>query len=161
MNIYKNFLSKKEFKQLEDRIMGDNMPWYYNDSVVSTKDDYFQLVYAFVLPGGKINCEDFIMNLLKPFVKKLNIKNFFKVKANLLTKTNKIIEHGMHIDDDNHTKGKTGIFYLNTCNGYTKLEDGTKIKSEKNKYVEFDCNLKHTGSSCTDQKRRVVINFNY
>ena len=141
--------------------MSNNMPWYYSDSVVSTKDDYFQLAYAFVLPGGKINCEDFIMNLLKPFVKKLNIKKFFKVKANLLTRTNKIIEHGMHIDDGNHTKGKTGIFYLNTCNGYTKLEDGTKIKSEKNKYVEFDCNLKHTGSSCTDQKRRVVINFNY
>ena len=34
MNIYKNFLSKKEFKQLEDRIMGDNMPWYYYDGVV-------------------------------------------------------------------------------------------------------------------------------
>tara|TARA_R100001463_G_scaffold1691_1_gene7395 strand:- start:288 stop:773 length:486 start_codon:yes stop_codon:yes gene_type:complete len=161
MNIYKNFLSKNEFKELEDRVMGDNMPWYFNDSVVLKKDDYFQLVYVFVKPGGEINCEDFIMDLLKPFVKKLNIKKFFKVKANLLTRTNKIIEHGMHIDDDRHTRGKTGIFYLNTCDGYTKLEDGTKIKSEKNKYVEFDCNIKHTGSSCTNKKRRVVINLNY
>lgn len=161
MIIYKNFLSKKEFKELEDKIMSAHMPWYYNDSIVLEKEDYFQFVYNFVLPEGKINCEDFMINLLKPFIKKLNIKNFFKVKANLLTRTNKIVEHGMHIDDTKHTTGKTGIFYLNTCNGYTKFEDGTKIKSEKNKYVEFDCNIKHTGSSCTDKKRRVVINLNY
>ena len=36
-----------------------------------------------------------------------------------------------------------------------------QIKSEENKYVEFDCNLKHTGSTSTDEKRRIVINFNY
>ena len=64
----------------------------------------------------------------------------------------------MHIDQP---KGKTGIFYINTCNGYTKFKNGEKIKSEKNKYVEFDSILEHTGSSCTDEKRRIVINFNY
>ena len=161
MNTYKNFLNKKEFKELETRIMGDSMPWYYNDAVISEDDDYFQLVYGFVLPGGQINCENFMMDYFKPFMKKLNIKKFFKLKANLLTRTNKIIEPGMHIDDETHRKGKTAIFYLNTCNGYTKLKDGTKIQSEKNKLIEFDCNIEHTGSSCTDKKRRVVINLNY
>ena len=42
-----------------------------------------------------------------------------------------------------------------------ELFAGKKIKSEENKYVEFDSSLKHTGTTCTDQKRRVVINFNY
>ena len=51
--------------------------------------------------------------------------------------------------------------YLDNSNGYTKFKNGKKIKSEENKYVEFDSSLKHTGTSCTDKKRRVVINFNY
>ena len=38
---------------------------------------------------------------------------------------------------------------------------GEKIKSEENKYVEFNSTIEHTGSSCTNQNRRIVINFNY
>ncbi len=68
------------------------------------------------------------------------------------------IEHGMHNDQN---AGVSGILYVNNCNGYTKFENGKKIKSEKNKYIEFDSTLKHSGSSCTDQQRRIVINFNY
>ena len=40
-------------------------------------------------------------------------------------------------------------------------EDLLKIYSEENKYIEFNSKTKHSGSSCTDKKIRVVINFNY
>jgi len=50
---------------------------------------------------------------------------------------------------------------MNTNNGYTKFEDGTKIESVANRMVFFSSNMKHTGTSCTDEKIRVVINFNY
>ena len=40
-----------------------------------------------------------MLKLLNPFLNKLGIKKFSKVKANLLLKNNKIIEHGMHIDN--------------------------------------------------------------
>ena len=33
--------------------------------------------------------------------------------------------------------------------------------SEENKIVTFDSDIEHTGSSCTNKKRRIVINFNY
>tara|TARA_R100000995_G_scaffold80134_1_gene51692 strand:+ start:2460 stop:3002 length:543 start_codon:yes stop_codon:yes gene_type:complete len=155
-----NFLDKNNLEKLEDQVMSAYMPWYFNDHVNIKGDDHFQFVYGFVHPGGEPNCNEFMMNLLEPFAVKLKVKNFHRVKANLSTKTNKLIEHGMHTDRRN-MKGKTGIFYLNTCNGYTRLENGVKIKSKKNRFVEFDCNTRHTGSSCTDQKRRVVINFNY
>ena len=85
--------------------------------------------------------------------KKLN-----RVKANLVVRTSKNIEHGMHTDQP---KGKTGIFYINNCNGYTKFEKGEKIYSEENKYIEFNSKIKHSGASCTDEKIRIVINFNY
>lgn len=163
-----NFLNEDDLKKLEDIMMSSFMPWYFNDHVNTEGDDYFQFVYGFIRQGGEINCDEFMMGLLEPFRLKLRIpyhRNFYRVKANLSPKTEKIVEHGMHTDRSgewaNYGMKKTGIFYINTCNGYTKLENGKKIKSKRNRYVEFDCRTKHTGSSCTDEKRRVVINFNY
>ena len=98
------------------------------------------------------------MNIINIVLSKIKYNKLTAVKANLLTKTKNIIEHGFHIDQN---IGTTGILYLDNSNGYTKFENGKKIKSEENKYVEFDSTLKHTGSSCTDEKRRIVINFNY
>ena len=76
----------------------------------------------------------------------------------MIGRTETLKEYAYHIDQP---KGKTGIFYINNCNGYTKFKNGKKILSEENKYIEFNSKTKHTGSSCTDEKRRVVINFNY
>ena len=58
-------------------------------------------------------------------------------------------------------RGKTAIFYLNTNNGYTLFEDGTKIESVANRLLTFDANLPHTGTSCTDKQFRCVLNINY
>ena len=110
------------------------------------------------LRNSQPNCYGEWIDILKPVLKNIKHKEMKRVKCNLLTKTNKIIEHGFHTDQDN---GITGILYLNKCNGYTKFKNGKKILSEENKYVEFDSKLKHTGSTCTDEMRRIVINFNY
>ena len=55
----------------------------------------------------------------------------------------------------------TSIFYINTNNGYTKFEDGTIVESVANRMLSFPANMKHCGTSCTDERRRIVINFNY
>ena len=157
MNIYKNFLSKKTFKNLKDTMMSDYFPWYFNDCVNSIGDNFFQFTYIFLDERG-INCSEEIMNLIKPILLKIKYKKLIAVKANLLTRTDKIVEQGMHIDK---LKGNTSIFYINKCNGYTKFKNGKKFKSEENKLIEFNSKLEHTGSSCTDKKRRVVLNFNY
>ena len=142
MNIYKKFLPKKIFKELKDGIMSDYFPWYYNDCILNNKKDKnFQFTFTFLNEKG-INCS----------------QELIAIKANLLTKTNKIVEQGFHTDQP---KGTTSIFYINKCNGYTKFKNNKKITSEENKLVEFNSTLEHTGSSCTDKKRRVVINFNY
>jgi hypothetical protein len=56
---------------------------------------------------------------------------------------------------------KTAIYYLNTNNGATRFEDGTEISSVENRFVVFDSDNSHTAVSCTDQKARFLINFNY
>ena len=157
MNIFKNFLPKKDFNKLKNYIMSDYFPWYYNDFVLEKKDNFFQFTFVFLDEKG-INCSKEIMNIINIVLSKIKYNKLTAVKANLLTKTKNIIEHGFHIDQN---IGTTGILYLDNSNGYTKFENGKKIKSEENKYVEFDSTLKHTGSSCTDEKRRIVINFNY
>jgi hypothetical protein len=35
------------------------------------------------------------------------------------------------------------------------------IKSEENKLLSFDTDIEHTGSTCTDEKIRIVLNLNY
>jgi hypothetical protein len=157
MNIYKKFLSKEDFKKLESVIMSDIMPWFFNKKIIKNNKNDFQFTYSFI-KNGKQNCHQDMINLLNPILSKLKFRKINRIKANLIPKKNKITESGMHTDQKD---GTTGILYMNTCNGYTKFENGMKIKSEKNKYVEFNSTLKHTGSSCTDKQRRVVINFNY
>ena len=44
MKIYKDFLSKKDFKKIESVIMGDYMPWYYNDNVIRTNQNSSQFI---------------------------------------------------------------------------------------------------------------------
>ena len=158
MNIYKNFLPKKVFKKLKDNMMGYYFPWYFNDAINDfEKKDNFQFTFTFIKNSNYV-CWGEWQNIMVPVLEKIKYKKINRVKANLLTQTNKIVEYGLHTDQD---IGTTGILYLDNSNGYTKFENGKKIKSEENKYVEFDSTLKHTGSSCTDEKRRVVINFNY
>tara|TARA_R100000988_G_C3886583_1_gene110784 strand:- start:50 stop:532 length:483 start_codon:yes stop_codon:yes gene_type:complete len=157
MNIYKNFLPKKDFQKIKNYMLSDSMPWYFSDEIVDNNFDYFQFSYGFILKGSQ-NCNDFMMELINPIIKKIKTKNFYRIKANLLTKTKKIEKHPFHIDQ---ATGTTGIYYLNNCNGYTEFKNNKKIKSEENKYVEFNSKLLHRGTSCTDKKIRIVINFNY
>ena len=69
-------------------------------------------------------------------------------------------KYPMHTDTD--LKGhKTSVYYVNTNNGGTIFQNGKKAKSKANRLVEFDCHQNHAAVDCTDQKVRVVINFNY
>ena len=76
----------------------------------------------------------------------MTYKTFFNKKA------------GYHIDTLNK---KTAILYVNTNNGGTKFKNGKFVKSLENRVVVFDSNMEHTGVTCTNQQRRIVVNFNY
>ena len=70
----------------------------------------------------------------------------------------------MHIDvegEDVPDCVRTSILYMNTNDGYTLFEDGTKVESVMNRLITFPYNMKHAGTTCTDVPFRMVINFNY
>jgi|TARA_R110000803_G_scaffold138995_1_gene205670 hypothetical protein len=153
--VNKNFLSNKNFNNIKDIFYSTYFPWYLN-TIVHNK--HYQFTHTFYTQKvGGINSDYF--NQLKPLLKKIKYKELLRIKANLITKTYKIVGHGMHTDQ---SVGKTAIFYINTCNGYTLFKKlNQKIKSEENKFIEFDSNELHTGTSCTDSNFRIVININY
>jgi len=70
-----------------------------------------------------------------------------------------VFEDGYHCDFP-HTL-TTAIYSINTTDGYTKFEDGTKCESVANRFCMFPCGTRHTGTTCTKTDRRLVINFNY
>ena len=53
------------------------------------------------------------------------------------------------------------MFYFNTCDGYTKLNDGTKVESVANRALFFDPSIPHQSTNCTNAKARFNININY
>jgi len=159
VKIIDNFLSKEVFEKLQNTLLGNNFDWYYNSYVEYTKkpNKQFQFIHFFFnnnWRGSNFNLIEPIINIIKPF-------SLVRIKANLLTKTENIIANEFHKDFDNVSNLTTGIFYINTCNGYTLFKDNTKVESVANRFVSFDSQLEHTGTSCTDENIRVLINFNY
>lgn len=156
VKIIKDCLSKEDFINIKNIFFSDYFAWYLNSGVNTPTDNYTQFTHVFY--NNYIQNSNLLDNL-KPIINILNPLALIRIKANLLTKTNEIIKHGFHVDQN--FKCTTAIFYINTNNGYTEFETGEKINSEENKLVIFDNFLKHSGTSCTDKEQRIVINFNF
>ena len=158
MKIIDNLIDDKSLKNLSDTLLGGEFPWYYNSSKSSIDDDEnYQFTHIF-FSEKKIKTSHW--KLVLPIIEKLEVKDLIRVKANLTPKKEINYKYPMHTDTD--LKGhKTSVFYVNTNNGGTIFQNGKKATSKANRLVEFDSHQSHAGVDCTDQKVRVVINFNY
>ena len=165
MKIEDNFLDKKGFDKLQTHMMGNTFSWYYTPYIdyISEKEKGFQFTHMFYQFDTSNSAYFENLTFILPKIKLISL---WRIKTNLLTRTPNIVENQFHVDmaDVSEEKRKqftTSILYINTNNGYTEFEDGTKVESVANRWVSFPSNLKHRGTSCTDEKTRVVINFNY
>jgi hypothetical protein len=156
VKIIENCLPKEDFLNIKNTICSDYFSWFLNNGVVSPNDNKIQFTHVFY---NNYNQNSNLLDSLKPIINILNPLALIRIKANLQIKTNEIIKHTMHTDQD--FKSTTAIFYVNTNNGYTEFEDGQKINSEENKLIIFDTFFKHCGTTCTDKNERIVINFNF
>ena len=166
IKIENNFLSQKEFDEIQELLITEpkGFPWFYNNIIDTREDvDKFQFVHVFYM---NYQSQSQFMTLVNPILELLQPISIFKIKANLLTRTPEIVENKLHVDigvlsEEQQKQWTISIFYINTNNGYTKFEDGTKVNSVAIRMISFPANMKHKGTSCTDEKIRVVINFNY
>lgn len=153
------FLDDDNFQELKNTmIMSKYFPWFYNKSVAceheETPDFYFiHLFYA------NFNANSKYYGLMVPIIDKLKPKAIIRIKGNLYTRTEEKIKHNSHIDYEYSHQG--AILYLNENNGPTVLHDGTEIYPKENRMLLFDASKPHFSTTCTDQKIRVNINFNF
>ena len=82
-----------------------------------------------------------------------------RIKLNAYPYTSVVKEHKEHVDYDFKNMG--ALFSLNTCDGYTKFNDGTKVESVANRIVFFDASNYHQSSTTSNAKLRYNINFNF
>ncbi len=170
MKIEDDFLDQENFDKLQNEIMSENMPWVYSDGIVAPsghplgEKGKFQFIHTFYRKDVPTVPS---ITIVEPILNRINSISLWRIKTNLLTRTSNIIENAFHIDmfsnmsEEKLKQWTTSIFYVNTNNGYTEFEDGTKVESVANRFISFPANLKHRGTSCTDENTRVVINFNY
>jgi hypothetical protein len=156
--VYDDVLPADSLKALQDVFLGKTIPWYYHSGVVTLDQDDPNLFYFVHILFHEHEIRSAQFALMKPLLDLLDVKSLIKIKANLVTKTDKIIEQGYHSDQP---YGKTCVFYFNTNNGYTQFKDGMKVESVENRLLVFDATQLHTGSTCTDEKVRVVLNINF
>ena len=188
IQIHDNFLTQTEYEALYNVFKSHEVNWYYDDFINSPIDDDSDYNFQFVHPiyhyneNGPLFLEDSEnwynrlrliksshKKLIDPILFKLNVEVLLRMKFNMNIRTNEIIESNFHVDigtslpylDLNPNEYKIAIFYLNSNDGYTLFECGRKIESVANRVVIFDGKLKHCGTSCTNQKNRIVLNINY
>jgi hypothetical protein len=165
IEIADNFLPLEQLQELQTHLLGLAWPWYYNgfiDNKEEEKDNLAksQFVYPFFHQKNWVNSGE---KIIQPITRRINPIAWLRIKANLGLWTPEPLTNTLHIDQIGMGAIPffTSIYYVNTNNGKTIFEDGTEVQSVANRLVTFPGNTMHTGCSCTDEKRRVLINFNY
>ncbi len=156
MKVVDNFLPNYAFKSLCNIVLGDNFSWFYNEDTAKPGDGIPQLIHNFYNDYG---CPAPSFHIIEPHLSFFKMKKVHRIKVNLGTKTLFHRKTGYHVD--NVPCSTTAILYLNTNNGWTQFKKRGIVKSVGNRVVIFDSKLEHQGVTQTDEKRRVVINFNY
>tara|TARA_Y100000004_G_scaffold172260_1_gene208934 strand:- start:256 stop:747 length:492 start_codon:yes stop_codon:yes gene_type:complete len=153
-----NFLDEKDFKDIQNLLLGENFPWYFSDRISDRRFDDGESYYAHKF-FEHYEPRSSYFKMMYPLLDKIEPTALIRIKGNMYNRTDKLREHGQHVD---YTFGHYGAIYsINTNDGYTRLHDGTKIESVENRILFFDSSKPHNSTSCTDKKVRVNINFNY
>ena len=172
-DIIDDFLSDNEFEKIREKFEGfrsgdvrilfeeNPIDWHYNPYVSNVGGhendvDFYMTHMIFKYPHGA--CSK-IFNDLRPIIERLAPTSIISIKENLYPNQGTLKEHKPHTDLKYSHHG--GIFSINTCDGYTLLEDGTKVSSVANRMLLFDASKPHASTTTSNTKARMNINFNY
>lgn len=154
--IIDDFIEATYFKQLQEIVLGDQMPWFFQKQVNS--HDKESSYFTHILYDNYGPCSNFWGHFTN-LALRLDAKAFIRIKMNCYPRTEKIITHASHVDEDFEHRG--ALFYWNTNNGKTILENGVKIDSVANRMLLFNAARPHQSTTCTDQPARYNTNFNF
>ena len=151
--VFDNFLSEEEYLKIKNSILNSEFSWNLTPNVSNLQENL------------KITSSYYFTHLFESYeifdvlLKKLSPSKIIRIKANLYPSTEKVERHSNHIDYDYENIG--AIYYLNTNNGLTILEDTVEVESVRNRLLLFDGSKLHCSTTCSDDKCRVNVNMNF
>lgn len=154
-----NFLPADTFKHLQDVMTGPRFPWYLSKETDYEGDGNYQFGYIFFDDHDWYGDKQLIL----PFLEVIKPVAVRRIKANLQPPTSDIKTNQFHVDFHKPDDAviTTAVFYVNDNDGKTIFETGEEVASVANRMVMFDGRLRHTGTTCTGNFPRIVINFNF
>lgn len=159
--IIDNFLSKEDHYSIKKNLENPNFEWYFSPKSGHPEEkeelENYQYYHPMYYHQGPYKSRHFA--IVQPLVTKLKPIILIRIKVNATMYDKKIVEYPMH--NDTHIKCKTGIYIVDTSDGYTYFKDGQRVDSVANRFITFDSHHKHAGTNLTTAKRRIVVNVNY
>tara|TARA_R100000030_G_scaffold46351_3_gene35022 strand:+ start:210 stop:761 length:552 start_codon:yes stop_codon:yes gene_type:complete len=164
-----NFLSKREYDIIKDLVMDSGKCLFFPNFSVAhrpSKNSNHEpwnwygthSVYRYDYPNSEL-CDTIYNTFVRKFYKKEIMSCLMRIKVNFYPWTETLQKHDFHVDYDAPNHG--ALFSVNTCDGYTEFEDGTKIDSVANRLMFFNPQVKHRSTTTTTAYGRFNINFNF
>ena len=159
---------QEQFEEVRDSIMYHfDFPWYIHKRVNTVgkncTEEYWNWYATHTFYRNDYatsqQCHRIYDIFIPRFVEMNIYHSLLRIKGNFYPHTETLKEHAGHRD---YLYSNTGALYsLNTCDGYTKLCDGTKIPSVANRILIFDSSIIHNSTTTTNAAGRFNINFNF
>lgn len=155
--IIPDFLEQEFYRNMQFICLGDNFPWFIKSkSNVDDSEDYY-LTHTFYRNNvAHSDYYNFVQSNLLNFIK---INSLISVEAIMLP-SNKEVK-SIEIINEFDFKHNQIIYFVNTTNGNTILQDGSKIKSNENTILMMDSTEKLHSENCTNKKAKVMILIDY
>tara|TARA_R100001460_G_C3495890_1_gene169835 strand:- start:14 stop:502 length:489 start_codon:yes stop_codon:yes gene_type:complete len=158
--IIDNALPKEEFEGIKNFMLNPNFSWNLTPVITNEKENLpihasFYFTHMF-WDGFVIEPES---QMFAPLLNMMDCRAIMRIKANCTPSTEVCIHHDNHCDYAYPHRG--ALFYINTNNGCTILEDKDEIKPVENRLLLFDPSKPHRSTTCTDDKCRINVNFNF
>ena len=162
-----NYLDKDYLQHLKDIMVWGQMPYQLCKTVSGSErsgeqSQYWYWYGTYVLYKNNEPASP-AFDAIKALMQKIIDDNygyaFIRAKANFYPWTKNVFEHGGHTDYEFPHYG--AVLSLNTCDGFTRLHDGTKIESVENRMVFFDASKTHNSSTTSNESGRFNINLNF
>jgi hypothetical protein len=157
--IIDNFLPQEEFLKVKNFMLNPNFPWNLTPVVSNEKENLpttasYYFTHEF-WSGFHTEPE---AQAFAPILNQIECRAVMRIKGNLYPSTETIVHHMDHIDYEFPHRG--AIFYINTNNGLTVVNN-QEVESIENRLLLFDPTVPHHSTTCTNDKCRVNVNFNF
>ena len=160
-----NFLPREVFQEIQSFLMEGDMMWSYRTALTDADDTCGFHFSGDVFHAHREQCDIPLLERIGvPIITRLPMSKLIRIKINNYPRQ-------VRVGEDNFPKSSyhvdlayphhTAILGINTNNGYTEFDDGTKLESKENSLIIFDGTKRHRAVGCTDENIRVNININW